>query len=83
MSVLLSSRDSNVGGIAREGSGLPIDDAMTVTDNAINYVYWDDANELVDRLRLLLASRDAGHTGHDNEIASIVEELREAGLIVN
>ena len=83
VSVLLSSGDRNVGGIAREGSGLPIDDAMTVTDNAIDYVYWDDANELVDRLRLLLASRDAGHTGHDNEIASIVEELREAGLIVN
>ena len=83
VSVLLSSGYRNVGGIAREGSGLPIDDTMTVTDNAIDYVYWDDPNELVDRLRLLLASRDAGHTGHDNEIASIVEELREAVLIVN
>lgn len=45
------------------------------------YSYWDDPNELCDRLRLLLASSDAGHTGHANEIASIVEELRKAGVI--
>ena len=56
---------------------------MTVTDNAIDYVYWDDTNELVDRLGLLVASRAADHTGHDNEIASIVEELREDGRILN
>lgn len=47
----------------------------------INYTYWDDPNELVDRLRLLIASQSAGHTGHDNEIISIIEELREAKLI--
>lgn len=29
----------------------------------IDYTYWDDPNELVDRLRLLLASQSAGHTG--------------------
>jgi hypothetical protein len=46
------------------------------------YEYWDDPNELVDRLRLLFASRDAGHTGHENEILSIIEELREAGHII-
>ncbi|XP_063635196.1 uncharacterized protein LOC134805942 [Cydia splendana] len=45
------------------------------------YVYWDDPNELVDRLKLLIASRDAGNTGLENEIISIVEELREAGII--
>lgn len=43
--------------------------------------YWDDANELVDRLRLLVSSTSAGHTGHSNEIISIIEELREANLI--
>ncbi|XP_071643638.1 uncharacterized protein [Temnothorax longispinosus] len=57
--------------------------AMTLNDNKIDYVHWDDPNELVDRLRLLEASRLAGHTGHDNEIQSIIEELREAGLIIN
>ncbi|KYN00592.1 hypothetical protein ALC62_08630 [Cyphomyrmex costatus] len=57
--------------------------AMSLTDNRIDYVHWDDPNELVDRLRLLEASRQAGHNSHDNEILSIIEELREAGLIIN
>ena len=46
-----------------------------------NLVYWNEPNELVDRLRLLLASKAAGNTGVSNEILSIFEELREAGLI--
>jgi hypothetical protein len=46
-----------------------------------NLVYWNDPNELVDRLRLLLASKAAGNTGVSNEILSTFEELREAGLI--
>lgn len=49
--------------------------------NNVNYTYWDDPNELVARLRLLMASQAAGHTAHDNEIVSIVEELREANII--
>lgn len=44
-------------------------------------VYWDDPNELVERLKLLLASREAGNTGVDNEIYTIIEELYEAGII--
>lgn len=51
------------------------------TDDGFNYVYWDDLNELVDRLRVLMSSQTAGHTGHDNEIISIIEELREAKII--
>lgn len=47
----------------------------------IDYVYWDDPNELVDRLKLLIASREAGNTGLDNEIISIIEELQENGII--
>ena len=57
------------------GSGL----SMKLQKN--NLVYWDNPNELVDRLRLLLASKAAGNTGVSNEIISIFEELREAGLI--
>lgn len=49
--------------------------------DAIDYKHWDDPNELVTRLRLLLMSRRAGHTGHHNEIQAIVEEMREAKLI--
>lgn len=45
-----------------------------------NLVYWNDPNELVDRLRLLLASQSAGNTGVSNEILSIFEELYEAGI---
>ena len=45
------------------------------------YTYWDDPNELVDRLRLLIAGRRAGNNKHDNEIQSILEELREAEII--
>lgn len=45
------------------------------------YTYWDDPNELVERLRLLIASQSAGHTGHTNEILSIIEELKESKII--
>ena len=48
---------------------------------ALDYVYWDDPNELVDRLHLLTAERSAGIPCHVNEIHSIIEELREAGYI--
>lgn len=44
-------------------------------------VYWDDPNELIERLKLLLASKAAGNTGLNNEIIAIIEELREAGII--
>jgi len=46
-------------------------------DNAIDYVHWDDANELVDRLRLLNASHRVGNNAHDNKMLSIIEKLRE------
>ncbi|EZA56770.1 hypothetical protein X777_03235 [Ooceraea biroi] len=65
----------------KSGRGLPR--AMTLNDNAIDYVHWDDPNELVERLRLLNASRQAENNSHDNEMLSIIEELREAGLIIN
>jgi hypothetical protein len=57
-------------------------EGMMMSTNRPLYEYWDDPNELVDRLRLLIASRDAGHSGHENEILSIIEELREAGYII-
>jgi len=45
------------------------------------YKYWNDPNELIERLRLLLASESAGNTNHKNEIIYIIEELREANII--
>jgi len=56
---------------------------MTLNDNAIDYVHWDDPNELVDRMRLFEASRQADHNAHDNEMLSVIEKLREAGIIIN
>ncbi|GBP03667.1 hypothetical protein EVAR_68844_1 [Eumeta japonica] len=55
---------------------------MQLNPHKPNYIYWDDPNELVDRLRLLIASQAAGHSNHNNEIVSIIEELREANIIV-
>lgn len=60
-----------------EGEGL----SMSLQNH--NVTYWDDPNELVDRLRLLIASQAAGNTGVANEILSIFEELKEHGLIEN
>lgn len=58
------------------GSGL-----MSTSNVKPNYIFWDDVNELCARLELLIASQNSGHTGHGNEIISIVEELHEAGII--
>ncbi|XP_044586096.1 uncharacterized protein LOC123266101 [Cotesia glomerata] len=63
----------------KHGRGLP--KFMITTKTPMDYVYWDDPNELVDRLRLLMASQAAGNPSHTNEIMSIIEELREAGVI--
>ncbi len=47
------------------------------------YIYWDDINELVERLYLLHSSLKAGNTSPvvKNEILNIEEELREANII--
>uniref|UniRef100_UPI001C8F2E3B hypothetical protein n=1 Tax=Klebsiella pneumoniae TaxID=573 RepID=UPI001C8F2E3B len=44
-------------------------------------VYWDDVNELVDRLHRIVVSTETGNRVHTNEIIGIIEELREAGFI--
>lgn len=64
----------------KSGNGL-LDYLKLDDENSSNYTYWDDPNELVNRLRLLISSKSAGHTGHENEIISIIEELREAKII--
>lgn len=54
---------------------------MRPSANNSDTVYFDDPNEIVDRLRLLIASREAGNNGHTNEILSIIEELKELKII--
>lgn len=45
------------------------------------YVYYDDVNELIDRLVKLDASQEAGNTNNMNEIMNILEELVELDVI--
>lgn len=61
-----------------EGAGLTLNKQFK---RNTDYIYWDDPNELVERLKLLIASKDAGNTGLDSEIISIIEELRENKII--
>ena len=60
----------------RSGKGV-----LTVTNKRIEFVPWSNPNSLVDRLQILIASQRAGHTGHDTEIASIIDALRKAEII--
>jgi hypothetical protein len=52
-------------------SGVPL------TDKTPEYIYFDDPNELVNRLRILYGSHEAGNNSHKSEINSIIEELLE------
>lgn len=54
---------------------------MVTSNEPVQYVHWDDPNELVIRLRLLISERQAGNNNHENEIHSIIEELREEKII--
>ncbi len=55
--------------------------SVVYNNKPIEYVYWDDPNEMVDRMRLLMASTRAGNGNHQNEIMSIIEELKERHII--
>jgi hypothetical protein len=61
---------------SKHGSGL-YKDVIPQTQ----LVYYDDPNELVTRLNLLASSQSVGNTGVNNEIISILEELRERNII--
>lgn len=51
------------------------------TDKSQTLIYFDDPNELISRLELLRAAKDAGNNSLDQEIFSILEELRELKII--
>ncbi|KAF2885806.1 hypothetical protein ILUMI_20367, partial [Ignelater luminosus] len=63
------------------GVGLGGEMFKEVNNKLVDFVYWDNPNELVNRLRLLNASQAAGHNNHTNEIVSIIEELKECDKI--
>ena len=73
---LISNLFSSVGGGSR------VKDIINMRlQKTQSLVYWNDANELVDRLRLLYSSLAAGNTAVRNEIITICEELVEAKLL--
>ena len=41
---------------------------MNFNTKKMEYVYYDSYDELIDRLRLLVADKEAGNTSHENEI---------------
>lgn len=52
------------------------------TANQSDVLYYNDINDLVDRMRLLHDVKNAGHTGVDNEMIALVNELKRRNVIV-
>ena len=61
---------------SKSGRGLSMKNAYDT-----NIIYYNDINKLVDRMRLLHEAKQAGHTGLDNEIIALTQELRNRGYI--
>lgn len=60
----------------QRGGGL-----MNLNRKRVEFIYFNTIDELVERLELLVRETESGHTGHNNEILSILEELHEQGVI--
>lgn len=79
------SRYSSSSSVSTSGKGLMSlpEKAQHYTIAPIKYVYFNSINEIVDRLRLLYAEKNAGNSSHmiENEINSILEELKESKVI--
>lgn len=63
----------------KTGAGIETD-FIPYNENIVHEFY-DDPNELCERLHLLIASKAAGNSNHSQEINSIIAELRESGII--
>lgn len=67
--------------VDRTHHGTGIETEFIPYSENVAYEFYDDPNELCDRLRLLIASRAAGNSNHAQEINSLIAELRESGYI--
>lgn len=78
----LSSKINKYVGTGLQNSPMMMIDTSTADGNT-TFTYWNDVNELVDRLLLLKKSQAAGNDPSygNNEILSILDELREDGYI--
>ena len=52
-------------------------------DRFVKHGYFDNCNELVERMRLLVSEKRVQNNSYDSEISSIIEELRESGIVIN
>lgn len=68
-------------GIKTNAKSIDFDFIPYNVNDRIVYEYFNDANQLCDRLKLLLASKRAGNSNHIPEINSIITELRVLGCI--
>ena len=59
------------------GKGMSMKDSYTT-----NVIYYNNINKLVERMRLLHEAQIAGHTGVNNEMVALTEELRGRGYIM-
>lgn len=73
---VISKMFSTIRGKSKKGSGMTM---KSVYDT--NIIYYRDVNKLVDRMRLLQQSIDAGHSGLDNEMIALTEELKGRGFV--
>ena len=55
---------------------------MTPSNDKYQLVYYDNINEIVERLKILYGEQTAGNTSYQvsNEIQAILEELKERGI---
>lgn len=63
-------------GLKRTGKGMSMKSVYNT-----NIIYYNDVNKLVDRMRLIYESIQAGHNGLDNEMVALTEELKGRGYI--
>lgn len=70
-----SSTATNISKNIYQGSGIN-------TIQETNYVYWNDANELVDRLRILIELQVSGQNNNQKEITAIIKAMQKADLIM-
>ena len=59
---------------SKQGTGILPRYKLARINTRMDYVYWDDPNELVKRL--LIAEQSADNPNHVNEVHSIIEKLR-------
>ena len=73
-----SSSSSSSSSSWTKGKGLK----FIVTNKKRKYKFWDDPNELCERLQILVGEKAAGNNIHDDEISSIISELEQKKYII-